>query len=60
VVGYRGRFLQGTGKPDGTPRKVMDVSRLRALGWAPQAELAQGIVLAYADFRERLGAARAG
>jgi GDP-L-fucose synthase len=57
VVGYRGRFVQDTSKPDGTPRKVMDVSRLRALGWAPQVGLADGIALAYADFRKRFAAA---
>ncbi|MEG3085504.1 GDP-L-fucose synthase [Sphingomonas sp. PB2P12] len=43
VVGYEGDLAFDTSKPDGTPRKVMDSSRLRALGWAPKIELVDGI-----------------
>ena len=47
-------------KPDGTPRKLLDTSRLRALGWAPRIELREGIERTYASFRSQLqaGAAR--
>ncbi|MDZ7651139.1 MAG: GDP-L-fucose synthase [Burkholderiaceae bacterium] len=53
VIGWRGRFVHDTSKPDGTLRKVMDVSRLRALGWAPATSLREGIALAYRDFLSR-------
>ncbi len=53
AVGFRGEICWDTSKPDGTPRKLMDSSRLRALGWAPQVSLEQGIPLAYADFLQR-------
>jgi GDP-L-fucose synthase len=51
VVGYQGKFVQDTSKPDGTMRKVMDVSRIRALGWQPIIALREGIALAYQDFQ---------
>jgi GDP-L-fucose synthase len=61
VVGYRGRFTQDTSKPDGTPRKLLDASRLHALGWQPQVGLREGIADAYRDFLSRFGQdARAG
>jgi GDP-L-fucose synthase len=50
AVGFRGDILWDTAKPDGTPRKLMDSSRLFALGWRPQVPLETGIGLAYADF----------
>jgi len=50
VIGYQGEFVQDRSKPDGTPRKVMDVSRIRTLGWAPKTELREGLALAYQDF----------
>jgi GDP-L-fucose synthase len=50
VVGFTGRFVHDTTKPDGTPRKVMDVSRIKALGWRPEVDLPSGIALAYRDF----------
>jgi GDP-L-fucose synthase len=53
VIGWRGRFVHDTSKPDGTLRKLMDVSRLRALGWSPTVALREGIAAAYADFLER-------
>ncbi|MFM7747136.1 MAG: GDP-L-fucose synthase, partial [Bacteroidota bacterium] len=40
-------------KPDGTPRKLMDSSRIRSLGWAPRNDLPEGIALAYQDFLDR-------
>lgn len=53
VIGFKGEIVWDSSKPDGTPRKLMDSSRLRGLGWAPQVELKQGIALAYEDFRKR-------
>jgi len=50
VVGYQGRIAFDTSKPDGTPRKLMDVSRMKKLGWRPQVGLREGLALAYADF----------
>jgi GDP-L-fucose synthase len=47
VVGYRGRIAYDTTKPDGTLRKLMDVSRLRALGWFPKIGLKEGISSTY-------------
>jgi GDP-L-fucose synthase len=47
VVGHEGPIEWDTSKPDGTPRKLMDVSRLRGLGWAPTVELEDGVRLAY-------------
>jgi GDP-L-fucose synthase len=51
VVGYQGKFVQDRSKPDGTMRKVMDVSKIRALGWRPAVELREGVALAYQDFK---------
>jgi GDP-L-fucose synthase len=48
VVGYQGEVRFDTSKPDGTPRKVLDVSKVKALGWAPQVTLADGLSRAYA------------
>jgi GDP-L-fucose synthase len=50
VVGYRGRIVFDTSKPDGTPRKLMDVRRMKSLGWRPKVGLRDGLALAYADF----------
>jgi len=50
VVGYQGKFVQDISKPDGTMRKIMDVSRILLLGWSPSIGLNEGIKLAYADF----------
>jgi GDP-L-fucose synthase len=50
IVEYPGQITWDTAKPDGTPRKLMDSSRLFALGWRPQIDLSTGIRQAYADF----------
>jgi GDP-L-fucose synthase len=55
VVGYQGRIAFDTTKPDGTPRKLMDVGRLKSLGWQPQIGLRDGLSLAYADFQASMG-----
>jgi GDP-L-fucose synthase len=53
VVGYTGRIVFDTSKPDGTPRKLLDVSKLRALGWKASTPLPEGLRRAYAAFLER-------
>ncbi len=50
VVGYAGEITFDATKPDGTPRKLMDSSRLNQLGWHPHVALEDGLALAYADF----------
>jgi GDP-L-fucose synthase len=50
VIGYQGEIRWDPTKPDGTPRKLMDSSRLRALGWRPEVPFEEGIAGAYADF----------
>jgi GDP-L-fucose synthase len=50
VVGFTGKFVQDTAKPDGTMRKVMDVSRIRRLGWKHKVSMRDGIALAYVDY----------
>lgn len=50
VVGYSGEIVFDASKPDGTPRKLMDVSKLNSLGWKHHTTLEQGIKLAYRDF----------
>ena len=47
VIGFSGEIAHDLSKPDGTPRKLLDVSRLRALGWAPTISLEQGIEMVY-------------
>ena len=52
VIGYQGTFVQDTSKPDGTMRKIMDVSKVLDLGWRPVTGLKAGISLAYGDYME--------
>ena len=52
VVGYQGEIVNDTSKPDGTPRKLMDVSRLTNLGWSATIPLEQGIAGTYEWFLE--------
>ena len=54
ATGFRGEILWDTSKPDGTPRKQLDVSRLAALGWRARIPLAQGLISTVAEFREQL------
>ncbi|PKK36289.1 GDP-fucose synthetase [Siphonobacter sp. SORGH_AS_0500] len=53
TVGYEGELVWNTSKPDGTPRKLMDVSRLHGLGWKHKIELPEGIRQVYEKFKER-------
>ncbi len=55
VVGFAGDLTFDTSKPDGTPRKLMDVSRLSGLGWKASTTLKDGIALAYQDFLSKQG-----
>ena len=58
VAGFQGRLEFDTSKPDGTPRKLLDTSRLTALGWKPKIPLRQGIEQTYAWFRDHVADAR--
>jgi GDP-L-fucose synthase len=50
VVGFGGKIIYDPSKPDGTPRKLLDVSRLTAMGWKAKVSLRDGLGKAYADF----------
>ena len=52
VVGYEGKIKWDTSKPNGTPRKLLDVSKAKNLGWTYKTELKDGIRLAYEDVKE--------
>jgi len=56
ATGFRGEILWATSKPDGTPKKQLDVSRMAALGWRARIPLAQGLASTVTEFREQLGA----
>ncbi len=58
VVGFRGEIVQDTSRPDGTPRKLLDVSRIRALGWEPRIGLREGVESTYRWFTEHHAEAR--
>jgi GDP-L-fucose synthase len=50
AVGFRGALEFDAAKPDGAPRKLLDVSKLEKLGWTYRTELEEGVALAYRDF----------
>jgi GDP-L-fucose synthase len=54
AVGYQGALRFDTSRPDGTPRKVVDVSRLEALGWTAKTSLKDGLALTYRWFLEHV------
>lgn len=54
VVGYQGKVVFDPTKPDGTPRKLIDCTKIHAMGWNHKMELWEGLSIAYGDFRERL------
>ena len=58
VAGFRGRLEFDASKPDGTPRKLLDTSRLTALGWTPKIKLKAGIEDTYAWFKDHVAEAR--
>ena len=53
IVGFSGRIVQDVSRPDGTPRKLVDVTKLHSLGWQPRTSLEEGLPLAYQDFLTR-------
>ena len=53
VVGFKGEIVFDAGKPNGTPRKLLNVDRMRGLGWQARTSLRDGIAKAYADFLNR-------
>jgi len=53
AMGFSGSLVFDTSKPDGTPRKLLDMNRLAGLGWKPLTELREGLVRTYGDFQER-------
>jgi GDP-L-fucose synthase len=53
VVGFSGSLVFDTSKPDGTPRKLLEISRLTGLGWRPSTRLREGLVITYKDFLEQ-------
>ncbi len=53
IIGFQGSITWDASKPDGTPRKLMDSSRIFALGWKPRVSLEEGIRLAYQDFCQK-------
>lgn len=52
IVGFKGKIIFDSSKPDGTPRKLMDVTKLHKLGWKHKIDLSEGIKLAYENFLE--------
>jgi len=59
TVGFNGLLKFDSSKPDGTPRKLMDISRLTSLGWSPQTTMREGLRLAYRDFLQCSGSVAA-
>ncbi len=53
VISFQGQIVFNASKPDGTPRKLMDVARMTSLGWKAKTSLNDGIALAYRDFLQR-------
>ena len=60
IVGFRGELTHDTSKPDGTPRKLMDVSKLHNHGWKHQIGLREGITSVYEQYQEEVAAGMAG
>jgi GDP-L-fucose synthase len=58
VVGFRGRVVWDSSKPDGTPRKLLDVSKIRSMGWSPSIGLEEGIRSTYRWFLDNWRDAR--
>lgn len=59
VVGFRGKLVFDSTRPDGTPRKVLDVARMKILGWQASTPLRDGLIRAYGDYRLRFAEAEA-
>jgi GDP-L-fucose synthase len=57
AAGFQGRIVTDASKPDGTPRKLMDVGRLKAMGWQPRIGLREGIERTVREYRAQVEAA---
>lgn len=53
IVGFKGKISRDTSKPDGTPRKLMDVSKLHAMGWKASISLDEGLQMVYKEFQQQ-------
>lgn len=53
IVGFQGELIWNTEKPDGTPRKLMDVSKIKGMGWSPKINLEQGIANVYREYQQQ-------
>ena len=58
TVGYKGKIVQDTTKPDGTPRKLCDTTLLRSLGWTPKYNIREGVKLTYQSFLDELASGK--
>jgi GDP-L-fucose synthase len=58
IVGFQGELIWNTDKPDGTPRKLMDISKIKSLGWSPKIELQTGIESVYQDYQSKQGTSK--
>ncbi len=56
AVGYEGELTFDTSKPDGTPRKLTDISKIKETGWAPKIPIEQGVAMAYQSFLDEQAA----
>jgi GDP-L-fucose synthase len=54
IIGFKGKLKFDPSKPDGTPRKLLDVSRMEELGWRPKISLRDGIARAYQSYLESI------
>jgi GDP-L-fucose synthase len=53
IVGFQGELIWNTEKPDGTPRKLMDVSKIKGMGWSPKINLEKGIAAVYEEYQQQ-------
>jgi len=53
-VGYKGQIVWDSSKPDGTPRKLLDISKIKSLGWSPKIRLTDGIKRTYKWYKENV------
>jgi GDP-L-fucose synthase len=58
VVGFKGRLEWDSSKPDGTPRKLLDISRIKALGWSPNISLFEGLQKTYVEMKKEIAEGR--
>ncbi|MEN9334226.1 MAG: GDP-fucose synthetase [Bacteroidota bacterium] len=58
IVGFQGKLIWNADKPDGTPRKLMDISKIKSLGWSPKIGLQTGIESVYQDYQSKQGTSK--